>query len=86
LLPAAGRARSPARPGRNYFLAEGPTRSRDPCRPPLAKSPLARGRTWFLASEIDFDSTLIGGSIDLVEALLGSADLDSWALSPTDSL
>jgi hypothetical protein len=34
----------------------------------------------------DFDSTLIGGSIDLVEALLGSADLDSWALSPTDSL
>jgi hypothetical protein len=41
---------------------------------------------WFLASAIDFDSTLIGGWSDLIDALLGSADLDCGAISPTDSL
>jgi hypothetical protein len=43
-------------------------------------------RAWFLTSEIDFDSTLIGGSIDLVKELFGSADLDCRAISPMDSL
>jgi len=43
-------------------------------------------RTWCVASEIDFDSTLIGGSNDLIEDILASPGLDSWRIKPDDSL
>lgn len=33
-------------------------------------------RAWFVASEVDFDSTLIGGSRALIDALLASPDLE----------
>ena len=43
-------------------------------------------RTWCVASEIDFDSTLIGGSTELVDAILQAPELDAWSVQPDDSL
>lgn len=42
--------------------------------------------SWFVASEVDFDSTLIGGSARLVDAIVGSSRLEAWQVEPTDSL
>jgi hypothetical protein len=39
-------------------------------------------RSWFVASEVDFDSTLIGGSRALVDALVGAADLEVLEVEP----
>jgi hypothetical protein len=43
-------------------------------------------RAWCVASEIDFDSTLIGGTPGLVRAILDAPGLDSWPVGPDDSL
>lgn len=43
-------------------------------------------RTWLVASEVDFDSTLVGGSAELIEAIVGSSKLEAWKVEPTDSL
>ncbi len=39
---------------------------------------------WCVATEIDLDSTFIGGSADLIHALLGDARLEAWPAQPTD--
>lgn len=41
---------------------------------------------WCVASEIDFDSTLVGGTTELVDAVLRAPELDSWPVGPRDSL
>jgi hypothetical protein len=38
-------------------------------------------RAWFMASEIDFDSTLVGGTRELINAILQQPELDSWLVS-----
>ncbi len=43
-------------------------------------------RAWCVASEIDFDSTLVGGSTRLIDAILDTPELDAWAVRPGDSL
>lgn len=43
-------------------------------------------RTWCVASEIDFDSTLVGGSVALIERILHDALLDSWRIEHDDLL
>lgn len=43
-------------------------------------------RAWCVASEIDFDSTLIGGTTELVDAIIRAPALDSWPVQPGDSL
>lgn len=43
-------------------------------------------RAWCVASEIDFDSTLVGGTTELVEAVLGNPAFDAWPVGPDDSL
>lgn len=43
-------------------------------------------RAWCVASEIDFDSTLVGGSSHLIDAILNTPALDAWPLAPEDSL
>jgi hypothetical protein len=43
-------------------------------------------RTWLVASEVDFDSTLVGGSAKLIEAIVQSSKLEAWQVEPTDSL
>ena len=43
-------------------------------------------QTWCVASEIDFDSTLVGGSNALIAAILGAPDIEAWPVEPDDSL
>jgi hypothetical protein len=43
-------------------------------------------RAWFVASEIDFDSTLVGGAERLIDEILASSAFDAWAVGPDDSL
>jgi hypothetical protein len=42
--------------------------------------------TWVVASEVDFDSTLVGGSVDLIQAIVDSSRLEAWLVESTDSL
>jgi len=46
----------------------------------------AADHTWLVASEVDFDSTLVGGSTELIEAIIESPELEAWQVEPTDSL
>jgi hypothetical protein len=43
-------------------------------------------RAWCVATEIDFDSTLVGGPAELVADVLGCGDLEAWPVRPDDSL
>jgi hypothetical protein len=43
-------------------------------------------QSWLVATEVDFDSTLIGGSAALIEAVVHSSDLEAWQVAPDDSL
>jgi hypothetical protein len=41
---------------------------------------------WCVASEIDFDSTLVGGPTELIDVILHMPTFDSWLVQPNDSL
>ncbi len=43
-------------------------------------------RAWFVATEFDFDSTLVGGSRELIDAILSSSELEAWEVDPDVSL
>jgi hypothetical protein len=43
-------------------------------------------RSWFVQSEYDLDSTLVGGSRELVESLMASPELETWEVERSDSL
>jgi hypothetical protein len=43
-------------------------------------------RAWFLATEYDFDSTLLGGSRELIDAILTAPDLEAWEVDGEVSL
>ena len=43
-------------------------------------------RSWCMATEIDFDSTLVAGSRDLIDAVLAAPDLEAWPVAPEDDL
>jgi len=82
-------------PGREYLLFIGPLRAAlttghqvtdvwfDPQSPNLM---WPQDRTWCLASEIDFDSTLIGGPVELIDAVLAAPALEAWAVHEDDDL
>ena len=85
-------------PNRTFVLFEGPLDSvvdlgwRDA---PLASAALQRespnliwpaDRSWFVASEIDLDSTFVGGSTELIEELLGDIRFEAWRASPDDQV
>jgi hypothetical protein len=42
--------------------------------------------SWLVASEVDFDSTLVGGSLELIQAIIDSPQLEAWLVEPTTSL
>ena len=44
----------------------------------------ADDRSWCLATDIDFDSTYIGGSAELVSAIVGSSTLEAREVKPDD--
>jgi hypothetical protein len=79
-------------PNRGYLLFRGPLTAAprmghqvtDDWFSPQSPSLLwPEDRSWCLATEIDFDSTLIGGPAELAEALLASPDLEAWPV-PSD--
>src|SRR5882757_7046484 len=82
-------------PGRDYLLLEGPLTAAlqlrdgfgtfrfDPQSPNLF---WPKDHAWCVASEIDFDSTLIGGTTELVDTLLNDPTFDAWPVQPDDSL
>lgn len=41
-------------------------------------------RAWFVATDVDQDSTYFGGSSGLLEALIGDPRLEVWPAGPTD--
>jgi hypothetical protein len=43
-------------------------------------------QAWCVATEIDFDSTLVGGPSELIQQLMNDPALDAWPISPDDSL
>ena len=82
-------------PGRDYDLHTGPLQpaTRFGYWPtaewflPQSPSLIWPGdRGWFVATEVDFDSTLIGGSVAVTEAILAAGVLEAWPVEPDDSL
>jgi hypothetical protein len=43
-------------------------------------------RSWFVQTEVDFDSTVVGGSRALIDALLGAPELEVWEVDGEVSL
>lgn len=43
-------------------------------------------RAWFVASDTDLDSTYLGGSAALIEALVGQRRLEVWPITATDHI
>lgn len=43
-------------------------------------------RAWFVASDVDLDSSYLGGSGDLIDALLADPLLEAWEVDPADRL
>ncbi|WP_127130347.1 hypothetical protein [Georgenia sp. SYP-B2076] len=82
-------------PGRDYFLFRGPLSAvldlarYDGPEFGWAQSPnlfWPADRAWCVATEIDFDSTLVGGAPEAVEAVLASPALEAWRIGSRDSL
>ncbi len=42
-------------------------------------------RSWFVASEIDFYWTYVGGPEELIESIRADNRLETWLASPTDT-
>ncbi len=43
-------------------------------------------QAWFVASEVDFDSTLVGGNASLIDAIVESSALEAWPIEGSASL
>jgi hypothetical protein len=82
-------------PGRDYLLLVGPLSAAlqigwrvradwfDPQSPNLFWPACEE---WCVASEIDFDSTLVGGTSELIDSILQAPAFDSWSVRADDSL
>jgi hypothetical protein len=71
------------------YKGEGPRPEPDPSFFSRRRAPnliWPADRSWLVASEVDFDSTLVGGGAELIAAIVGSSELEAWQVEPTDSL
>jgi hypothetical protein len=82
-------------PGRDYALLAGPLpaalqigwwHTADWFEPHSPNLFWPADHAWCVASEIDSDSTLLGGSRELIDAILQTPTFDSWPVQPNDSL
>jgi hypothetical protein len=82
-------------PARSYLLLAGPLDAAHALAEhatagvPSTQSPQLiwpDDRAWCLASEIDLDSTVVGGTRALVDAVLADPTLEAWEVRPGDSL
>jgi hypothetical protein len=91
-LAAVGRIALSSRHGFSFvFYADGrkPDPDADPPERFRREAPnliWPEDRAWFVASEIDFDSTLLGGSRELVDAILAAPELEAWEVDGEVSL
>jgi hypothetical protein len=77
---------------RTFLVTEGPisTATRVDWRDPgalFAESPTLiwpADRAWFIASDPDLDSTYVGGSGDLIAAVLAEPGLEAWPANSND--
>lgn len=81
-------------PSRDYLLVAGPWEAGlkigywpgPECSEPRSPNLFwPADRAWCAASEIDFDSTLLGGTLEVVNAILQAPQFDSWPVQPDDS-
>jgi hypothetical protein len=73
--------------GRDYIVLEGPITAVGQIEGGRAPNLIwPADRSWLVASEVDFDSTLIGGSRDLIDAIVSSPVLEAWEVEPDTSL
>jgi hypothetical protein len=82
-------------PHRNYLLFRGPLQAAlnmgwegspggfEPQSPSLL---WPADRRWCVGTEIDFDSTIVGGPAELINAVLAAPGLDAWRVHPDDDL
>ena len=82
-------------PGRDYILFEGPldavtTLGRQvtddwfiPQSPNLF---WPEDQSWCVATEIDYDSSIVAGTSELVAAVMAEPTLETWRVDPDDSL
>lgn len=88
------RVELPPAAGREYLLRKGSlwaavdaAEGKEPGLPATSPNLLwPLDRAWFLATEIDFDSTLVGGSHALIESIVESDELEAWRIDPADLL
>lgn len=88
-------------PGRRYRLYAGPLPEPrqfslvNLAFPPHTASPFLEqppsifwpaDHSWCFASEIDFNSTLVGGTTAMIDDVLAHPDLEAWSIEPADSL
>jgi hypothetical protein len=82
-------------PGRNFLLLHGPLASArfigHQVTPDwfIEQSPQLiwpDDRAWCVGTEIDFDSTVVGGSTDLIDELLATKGLEALPVRAGDSL
>ena len=77
-------------PNRRYLLLAGPlsaaTQIGGPHRRQSPNLFWPADRVWCVATELDFDSTLVGGTAELINAILESPALDAWPVQAEDSL
>jgi len=79
-------------PHRNYLLFSGPLMAATDIgdlsalwrQSPSLFWPV--DRSWWVATEIDFDSTIVAGSSELIAAVLAEPTLEAWPVGPDDSL
>lgn len=77
-------------PFRDYILFSGPlSRATHLGCDPWRQSPnlfWPDDRSWCVATEIDFDSTLVAGTAAVVDAVLAAPALEVWPVGPDDAL
>lgn len=85
--------KSPVR--RDYLLLTGPLLAASKLKavfnslrilPILPHLVWPSGQEWFLRADVDLDSTLLGGSLELVQAVVKSDKLESLRIGPEDSI
>ena len=81
-------------PGRDYLLFHGPLHAAANIGDELGGRFDLQGpnllwpadRSWCVGTEIDFDSTLVAGSVEHIEAVLRAPGLEAWPVAVDDDL
>jgi hypothetical protein len=77
-------------PHRSYLLLTGALAAASQiASPPFRQSPnlfWPADRAWCVATELNFDSTLVAGTDQLIDAILKSPSFDAWPVQADDSL